>query len=446
MTAPRVALLGDFGRGDDDARIDGRDPHALAAAMAKDPPGVTVRLRDPRDLDAPASAVALRFPELRALSPDHLALAVPALRELASFRGEMQAMKGPFGCIPSVVRHYRDRLGDEEARRKLRARLGFPDEVSWPALDLSAPPARRPAALQRVLAALEHLDEEQPDGPFLKAALDLAHMREGVEGYGTMHHGAQAMALQLLHLDCLRMPPTKVVIDAMLEGVDQRVEPVLRALLRDPGFVRVELIWLQAAMLARHGGFQGHHARGGVTDAGVHHALDDGATELAVEGTWDLSHDAAVLLRWGRAAAPRGARVWFDLDPAASSLAQWDALRSQPGAEALRPCDARVLLRPPWGPNTAPVKRFEFDEAPGVDGLRWGSTAPLAAALLARGMGAAAVSAVTFERLHATEERVERVGPLEDLRSPEDCWARWQRHAVVSLVARDEQLALPAPP
>jgi hypothetical protein len=56
------------------------------------------------------------------------------------------------------------------------------------------------------------------------------------------------------------------------------------------------------------------------------------------------------------------------------------------------------------------------------------------------------VSAVTFERLHATEERVERVGPLEDPRTPGDCWARWQRHALVSLVACDDHLALPAPP
>jgi hypothetical protein len=271
-------------------------------------------------------------------------------------------------------------------------------------------------------------------------------MTEATEGYSMMRHGAEAMALQLLHLDCLRMPPTRVLIDTMVDGADQRMAAVLRDLLRDPAFARLETIWLQAAMLARHGGFQGLHTRGGVTDARVYDALDDGATEIAVEGAWDLSHDAPVLLRLGRAAAQWGARVWFDLAPTEDALAQWDALRSEPGAAALRPCDARVLLRPPWGPNTAPVKRFNFDEEPGADGLRWGSTAPFAASLLARGMGAAAVSAVTFERLHATEERIERVGPLDDPRTPEDCWARWQRHAVVSLVARDDQLTLPAQP
>jgi predicted component of type VI protein secretion system len=450
MSGPRVALLGDFGRGDDDASIDGRDATRLAAAMAHDPPGVTVRLRDPRDLEAPASAISLRLKDLRAFSPEALALAVPSLQAVLTFRGEMHAMKGPFGCIPSVVRHYKERIGGEEERRRLRAKLGFPDDVSWDALALSAPPERRPAALQRVLHALDHLDEERPDGPFLKEALDLAKMTEQTEGYVTMRHGAEAMALQLLHLDCLRMPPTRVLIDTMVEGADQRMAAVLRDLLRDPAFARLETIWMQAAMLARHGGCQGLHARGGVTDARVYDALADGATELAVEGAWDLSHDAAVLLRLGRAAAQWGARVWFDLAPSEDALAQWDALRSEPGAAALRPCDARVLLRPPWGPDTAPVKRFNFDEAPGHDGLRWGSTATLAAALLVQGTGApttdAGVTAVSFERLHATEERVERVGPLRDLRTPEACWARWQRHGVVSLVARGDRLTLPAPP
>ena len=446
MSGPRVALLGDFGRGDDDARLDGRDTTTLAAAMAQSPPGLTVRLRDPRDIAAPAEAITLRFKDLRAFSPEYIALAVPSLQALVTFRSEMQAMKGPFGCIPSVVRHYKQRLGDENERRRLRAKLGFPDGISWDALALSAPPERRPVALQRVLHALDRLDEERPDGPFLKEALDLAKMSEKTDGYRTMRHGAEAMALQLLHLDCLRMPPTRVLIDTMVDGADQRMAAVLRDLLRDPAFARLETLWLSAAMLARHGGFQGLHAHGGATDARVHDALADGATELAVEGAWDLSHDAAVLLRWGRAAAQWGARVWFDLAASDDALARWGALRSEPGAAALRPCDARVLLRPPWGPSTVPVKRFNFDEEPAADGLRWGSTAPLAASLLARGMGAVAVSAVTFERLHATEERVERVGPLEDPRTPGDCWARWQRHALVSLVACDDHLALPAPP
>lgn len=446
MSGPRVALLGDFGLGDDEARIDGRDASTLAAAMAQAPPGVTVRLRDPRDPEAPAEPTSLRFNALRAFSPDALVLAAPALAAVATFRSEMQAMRGPFGCIPSVVRHYKERIGGEEERRRLRARLGFPDDVSWDALCLSTPPARRPAALQRVLRALDHLDEERPDGPFLKEALDLAKMTEETEGYSTMRHGAEAMALQLLHLDCLRMPPTMVLINAMVDGADVRMAAALRDLLRDPAFARLEAIWLQAATLARHGGFQGLHTSGGVTDARVYDALADGATELAVEGAWDLSHDARALLRLGRAASQWGARVWFDLAPSEDALARWDALRTEPGASALRPCDARVLLRPPWGPNTVPVKRFNFDEEPGADGLRWGSTAPLAASLLARGAGAVAASAVTFERLHATEERVERVGPLEDPRTPGEGWARWQRHAVVSLVARDDQLALPAPP
>lgn len=449
MSAPRVALLGDFGRGDDDARIDGRDASTLAAAMAHDPPALAVRVRDPRDPEGPEASLTLRFKDLRAFSPDGLVPAVPSLLAVSTFRGEMQAMKGPFGCIPSVVRHYKQRLGGEEERRQLRAKLGFPDDVSWDALALSEAPGRRPEALQRVLQALDHLDEERPDGPFLKEALDLVKITEASEGYSTMRHGAQAMALQLLHLDCLRMPPTMVLIDTMLEGADQRAGEVLRALLRDPAFARLERLWLQAATLARQGGMLGLPARA-VTDARVYDALSDGATELVLEGSWDLSHDAPVLLRWGRDAAAWGARVWFDLPPTAEALARWDALRAEPGAASLRPCDARVLLRPPWGSHTAPVRRFNFDEEPGHDGLRWGSTAALAAALLVRRTreptADAAFTGVSFERLHATEDRVERIGPLDDPRTPEACWARWQRHAVVSLVARDDRLALPAPP
>lgn len=449
MSGPRVALLGDFGRGDDDARLDGRDAPTLAAAMAHDPPALAVRVRDPRDPEGPEASITLRFKDLRAFSPDALALAVPALHALSTFRGEMNAMKGPFGCIPSVVRHYKQRLGGEEERRQLRAKLGFPDGVSWEALALSEAPERRPAALQRVLHALDHLDEERPEGPFLKEALDLVKITEATEGYRTMRHGAEAMALQLLHLDCLRMPPTMVLIQAMVDGADQRMAAVLRDLLRDPAFARLETLWSLAAMLARHGGVLGLHAPA-VTDARVYDALVEGATELVLEGSWDLSHDAQVLLRWGREAAAWGARVWFDLPPTEQALAQWDALRAAPGAAALRPCDARVLLRPPWGSYTAPVKRFNFEEEPGHDGLRWGSGAGLAAALWEQGARAttagAAFTGVSFERLHATEDRVERVGPLEDLRTPEACWARWLGHGVVSLVARDDRLALPAPP
>lgn len=448
MSGPRVALLGDFGRGDDDARLDGRDASTLAAAMAHEPPALAARVRDPRDPEGPEASITLRFKDLRAFSPDALALAVPALQAVSTFRDEMQAMKGPFGCIPSVVRHYKQRLGDEEERRRLRAKLGFPDGISWDALALSAPPERRPAALQRVLHALDHLDEERPDGPFLKEALDLAKMTEDVEGYHTMRHGAEAMALQLLHLDCLRMPPTRVLIEAMVDGAEQRMAVVLRDLLRDPAFARLETLWLLAAMLARHGGVLGQHAPV-VSDARVYDALVEGATELVLEGNWDLSHDAQVLLRWGRDAAAWGARVWFDLPPTAEALARWDALRSEPGAASLRPCDARVLLRAPWGSHTVPIRRFNFEEEPGHDGLRWGSTAPLAAALLVQRTRAptadAAFTGVSFERLHATEDRVERVGPLEDPRTPEACWARWQGHGVVSLVARDDRLALPAP-
>src|SRR5207302_1587084 len=75
-----------------------------------------------------------------------------------------------------------------------------------------------------------------------------------------------------------------------------------------------------------------------------------------------------------------------DMPPAAA--AAWDALRRLPEAALLGLVLPRFLLRPPYGPDTSSIERFdfeEFDRAAAKKPYLWGCGAFAAAALLAQG-------------------------------------------------------------
>ncbi len=73
---------------------------------------------------------------------------------------------------------------------------------------------------------------------------------------------------------------------------------------------------------------------------------------------------------------------WGKPAPAAAQL--WDALRQFPEATSLGLVAPRFLLRMPYGRNTSPVERFDFEEQPQPDhdGYLWGNSAFVVACLL----------------------------------------------------------------
>jgi type VI secretion system protein ImpC len=122
------------------------------------------------------------------------------------------------------------------------------------------------------------------------------------------------------------------------------------------------------------------------TPGGV--ALDLLVADYAIgDGEEDRARLAALADLAVRAAAP----VVAGLHPSlwGSGEIDWEALeriasagRGLPGAARLGLIGPRLLLRPPYGPNTEPIDRFEFDEAGGegaAPGYVWGNAAYLVA-------------------------------------------------------------------
>ncbi len=76
---------------------------------------------------------------------------------------------------------------------------------------------------------------------------------------------------------------------------------------------------------------------------------------------------------------------WEQLEPAAADM--WQQLRHLPAATSLGLATPRFLLRLPYGRDTSPTERFDFEELPAPDhaGYLWGNGAIACACVLARG-------------------------------------------------------------
>lgn len=106
--------------------------------------------------------------------------------------------------------------------------------------------------------------------------------------------------------------------------------------------------------------------------------------------------DARILGRMAKIAAHAGAPFLAGAAPAvhsspdlpAASAAAWNALRDLPEASLLGLALPAFLLRPPYGPDTSSIERFDFEEFGDAGAKRsylWGNAAWACAALLAMG-------------------------------------------------------------
>lgn len=446
MTAAPVALVSDFGLEEDVFVSAPLDAASLDALLKETPACATVTALDAWDPTRPATPAEIRFSRLRHFGPEHLVEEVAPWRRMRVLRSHLHAFKAVFCSVPAVPQILRTRIGDEAARIALRAEIGLADDPSWRGIDVGRDLAAQPPALREALARIDALDADAPDGAVISRVLTAAHIDEESAHYEAVMQGARAMIVELVSPERLRAPFDRAAIEAVMSEIDARLSTVVRAALGDVAFTRVERPWRVAAWLTEHAPVVLAHVRTGSASPEelVEHANAVGAFDLVLDGDFDLDHDAEALLSWGRAVSASGGRVWFDArwdpDIVTESGNAWERARSHRDGAALWPCAPKALLRLPFGPETSPVKSFDFEEEIDTRGscLRWGLAGAVAAAL-ARAPGEP--DAARVEVLAS-----ESAGPLQHGLSDEEVAEVEARAGVTCLRAEGSRVYAVTPP
>ena len=204
----------------------------------------------------------------------------------------------------------------------------------------------------------------------------------------------------------------------LVAAVDGMTGELMRAILHDPGFQRVEAAWRGLDRLVRSLEIDGalqifvldatreelvgdFAASSSLTESAVYRVVvDHGGAE-----PWSLivdanpyarrAEDAALLARLGAIAHEVDAAVvvgvdWATWSAGFASLEEeraWTSLRKSPSALAIAVAVPNILLRLPYGKDTDATDGFGFTEQtqpPALERYLWGSAAPAVALLLAR--------------------------------------------------------------
>jgi type VI secretion system protein ImpC len=405
-TPLRVLILGKFsGRASDSAALRpvAVDRDNLDAVLAKLKPTVTLP-----GIHPDGSAVEIAFEELDDFHPDRVFERLPLFDSLRDTRSRLQSQK-TYAAAAAEVRSWaaaRAAVPPEEPH----ARLG--DTVcSTPA---AAP--TEPAAEGNLLDNL--LD--QSEGSYQKAATT---RKSGVFDELLAHVAGRYQ----IEAD----DPAK---QELTDLVDELISDRMRAILHRPEFQALESVWRGVDFLTRRV----------ETDTSLKLSLLDLSKEqlasdlAAVEqlrssklykllvdlpaGTppWGIvvgiyqfgssRDDVELLGRVAQIASRAGAPFLAAADPQvfgggsladrpdpddwdepdAAGTEMWQQLRHLPEAAWLGLAAPRILLRMPYGHDTSPTERFEFDELPAPDhaGYLWGNPAIAWAMVLARGFSA----------------------------------------------------------
>jgi type VI secretion system protein ImpC len=204
----------------------------------------------------------------------------------------------------------------------------------------------------------------------------------------------------------------------LVAAVDGMTGELMRSVLHDPGFQRVEAAWrgldrmirgleldqnLQVFVLdvSREELAQDFAAAANLTDSAIYRiVVDHGGGKpwsLLVEANayGRKQEDAALLARLGAIAMEEGAAVvagvdWATWSSGLTSLEDqraWSALRGSPAAMAIGIAVPSILLRLPYGKDTESIERFIFTEQtlpPAPERYLWGSAALAVGQLVAR--------------------------------------------------------------
>jgi type VI secretion system protein ImpC len=209
----------------------------------------------------------------------------------------------------------------------------------------------------------------------------------------------------------------------LIAAVDGMTGELMRAVLQDPGFQRVEAAWrgldrmiralelddsLQVFVLdaSREELTLDFMAAPNLADSAMYRIVVDHADDKPWSLLADITpcsrrqEDAAILARLGTLAQEVEAAVVVGMNAAAWSapfgLPQderaWMALRNSPTATSIAIAASGVLLRLPYGKATDPTESFVFNEQsspPSAERFLWGSASLIVAQLLAQSFAGA---------------------------------------------------------
>jgi type VI secretion system protein ImpC len=204
----------------------------------------------------------------------------------------------------------------------------------------------------------------------------------------------------------------------LVASVDGMTGELMRALLHDPGFKRVEVAWrgldrviraleLDESMqvfvldISREEMAQDFVSAPGLADTAIYRIVVDHSGDkpwsllVATDAYERKQEDAALLARLGAIAQEVDASVIAGMDATSwtngftspEDQKAWAALRGSPAASSIAVALPNVLLRLPYGKDTEATERFVFTEQtnpPTPGRYLWGSAALAVAQLLAQ--------------------------------------------------------------
>jgi type VI secretion system protein ImpC len=264
----------------------------------------------------------------------------------------------------------------------------------------------------------------------------------------------------------------------LIAAVDGMCGELLRAVLHDAGFQRVEAAWRGLERLVRtleldeslqifvldassEELLADFAAAPDLADSAMYHILVDHTSDtpwsLLVSGNpcGRQQEDAALLARLGTLAqsveaavvAGMDSKVWSAGSPSLEDQRACQALRSSPAATAIAIGCPGFLLRLPYGKATDPIEGFAFNEQtspPLAERYLWGSAAFALAELLARTYAAAGgwdfspgdVSSVTDLPIHVfTQDGESTETPVAQVWMPESKIDELIKEGLVPLVS-----------
>lgn len=348
-------------------------------------------------LSIPGAENPLDIPTLADFHPDSLVRRVPLFGALRSLRAE---------------------LADPARFERAAAALGAgPATAAAPAQPPANAPA--PAAPDDAAGDIERLLGRKPQ----------AAPAGGTGGAGSVVQGL-IRDIVAPHI----RPGADSRQQALTASVDGALAQLLRQVLHDPGFRRLEAAWRHVERLVSelggedlveihlldvtkaelfadmrtHAQALGESATGRLL-LGAHAGSGDskGWSVIALDALLDSSPaDIALLAALGSLAAGAGAALLAGIDgsilgspdgaslgnppswraPDAQITAHWQSVRRLPCAPAIGVFAGRIMLRRPYGAKSDPIEAFAFDEITDpqdTQGFLWGSPAPLAGMLAA---------------------------------------------------------------
>ncbi len=312
------------------------------------------------------------------------------------------------------------------ALRSLRAELADPARFERAAAALGAGPAAPAAAAPSAATAA---DSAGSDIERLLGRKPQSTPPDAPSGAGSVVQGI-IRDIVAPHI----RPGTDSRQQALTASVDGALAHLLRQVLHDPGFRRLEAAWRNVERLVSEVGGEelieihlldvtrdelfadirthaqalGESATGRLL-TGAHAGSGDsrGWSMIALDSVLDASPaDIALLAALGSLAAGAGAALLAGVDgtvlgcPDGASLgdpacwkapdpqiaAHWQSVRRLPSAAAVGVIAGRLMLRLPYGAKSDPIDSFAFEEITDPQdpsGFLWGSAAPLTAMLAA---------------------------------------------------------------